>query len=290
MNILLTGASSGLGNALVRHLSDCSGLEIRAMVHRSPVNIPGCEVRPGDLDNPESLARAVDGVDTVVHMAALTHSARELDYFLTNVSGTLNLIDACVLAGVKRIIYISSCAASLEGGGYARSKLEAEKCIKKSGISWLILRPSEVYGQGAGDAINRLIHWVRRYPCVPVIGAGEALLSPVYIDDVVSAMARAILDANLENETILLAGPEALTFDELVDRIAEYFGVKRFKLHLPASLVKFTAIVLSSLGINILVPDQIPRLLCSKDHDISKTSISYSPRKLEEGLTAYWRV
>lgn len=291
MNILLTGASSGIGAALIRRISSCAGLEVKAMAHRSLVNISGCEARRGDLNNPELLARAVDGVDTVVHMAALTRSAREPEYFRINVAGTQNLINACIKAGVKRIIYISSRAASLDGGGYSRSKLEAEECIKKSGLQWLILRPSEVYGQGAGDTINRLIKWVRGYPFVPVIGKGQARLSPVYIDDLVSAIERSILDVELQSETILLAGPEELTFDGLVDRIAEYFGVRRHKLHLPAGLVKFGATVLSGLGVKILVPDQVPRLLCSKEHDVSKASklISYSPRKLEEGMAAYWQ-
>ncbi|MBC8283347.1 MAG: NAD-dependent epimerase/dehydratase family protein [Nitrospinae bacterium] len=291
MNILLTGASSGLGVALIRRLSNSPDLEIKAMVHRSLVNIDGCEARQGDLDKPELLARAVDGIDTVIHMAALTSSAQESEYFRTNVAGTQNLVDACVLAGVKRIIHISSRAASLDGGGYSRSKLEAEECVKKSGLQWLILRPSEVYGQGTGDTITRLIHWVRRSPLVPVIGTGQARLSPVYIDDLVFVIERLIFDGVLTSETILLAGPEDLTFDELVDRIAGYFGVRRFKLHLPAGLVKFAATVLSGMGMKILVPDQIPRLLCSKDQDISKTSalISYSPRKLEEGMAEYWR-
>ena len=291
MKILLTGASSGIGSVLIRRLIDCADLEIKAMIHRSLVNIAGCEARQGDLDNPESLARAVDGVDTVVHLAALTSSARESEYFRTNVVGTKNLVDACVLKGVKRIIYISSRAASLDGGGYSRSKLEAEECVKKSKLQWLILRPSEVYGQGAGDTINRLIQGVKKYPFVPVIGKGQARLSPVYIDDVVSAMERSILDKELKGETILLAGPEDLTFDELVDRIAKYFGVIRFKLHLSSGLVKFVATVLTSLGIKILVPDQVPRLLCIKDQGIGKASalVSYSPRKLEEGMAAYWK-
>ena len=289
MIILVTGASSGLGGALLRRLSNYSGLEMKAMVHRSFVNLSGCESLQGDLDSPESLARAVEGVDTVIHMAALTHSARESEYFKVNVTGTQNLIEACVLAGVKRIIYISSSAVSAEGGGYSRSKMEAEECVKRSGLSWLILRPSEVYGQGTGDTINRLVEWVRKYPCVPVVGAGTALFSPVYVDDVVSAMTLSILDAKLESETVLLAGPEALTFVELVNRIAKYFKVRRFKLHLPVRLIKFVASFLSFLGIEVLVPDQIPRLLCSKDHGIHKTSalISYSPRKLEEGLEKY---
>ena len=289
MNILLTGASSGLGGSLLKRLSNCSDMRIKVMVHRSLIDIAGCEARQGDLDNPELLERAVDGVDTVVHMAALTRSAKESEYFRVNVSGTQNLVDACVLNGVKRIIFISSRATSLDGGGYSCSKLKAEECIKKSGLNWLILRPSEVYGQKKGDTINKLIRWVQKYPLVPIIGRGQAKLSPIYIDDLVSAIERSILEKELNYKTILLAGPEELTFEELVDRIAEYFGVRRFKLHLPVGFVKIAVKVLSSMGINILVPDQIPRLLCSKDHDIQKTSalIPYTPRKIEECMVLY---
>jgi nucleoside-diphosphate-sugar epimerase len=291
MKILLTGASSGIGSVLIKRLVDSVDLEIKAMIHHSLVNISGCEARSGDLNNPELLARAVDGVDTVVHMAALTRSARESEYFRINVTGTKNLVDACVLKGVKRIIYISSLAASMDGGGYSRSKLEAEECVKNSRLKWLIIRPSEVYGQRADDTIILLTQWVRRCSLVPVIGNGKARLSPVYIDDVVSAMERAILDVELEGETILLSGPEELTFDELVDRIAKHLSVRSFKLYLPAGLVKFAATVLTSFGVKILVPDQIPRLLCAKDQSIGKTSalIPYSPRKLEDGITAYYK-
>jgi dihydroflavonol-4-reductase len=113
---------------------------------------------------------------------------QESEYFRINITGTQNLVDASVLKGVKRIIYISSRASFLDGGGYSQSKLKAEECVKSSGLQWLILRPSEAYGQGAGDTVNRLIEWVKKYPFVPVIGEGKAKLSPVYIDDVVSAI------------------------------------------------------------------------------------------------------
>ena len=256
------------------------------MVHRSLVNVSGCEIRPGNLKNKGLLVRALSGVDTVVHMAALTKSTRESDYFEVNVSGTKNLIDACLESGVKKIIYISSSAASLNGGGYSRSKLEAEQSIKKSGMKWLILRPSEVYGQRAGDSINRLIRWIQRYIFVPVIGTGTCKLSPVFIDDVVSAIASSIFNKELENETIVLAGPEELTYDDLVDRVAAYFGVKRFKLHLPAGLIRFGITVMAKLGMDILVPDQISRLLCNKSFNINlaKEKLDYSPRVLEEGI------
>ena len=289
MNILLTGASSRIGSTLIRSLSKCSGVNVTAMVHRSLVNITGCEIRKADLSNPESLVKAVEGIDAVVHMAALTRSVRESEYFRINVEGTQNLIDACKLAGVKKIIFLSSRAACEEGGGYSRSKLKAEQCVRESGLQWLILRPSEVYGQGSGDAINRLIQWIRKYPLVPVLGTGQARFSPVYIDDLVSAIKQSLLDETLENETILLAGPEEMTLDELVDRTSKCFGVSRSKLRLPVGFVRLGSEVLAGLGVKVLVPDQVPRLLCSKDRDISKASslISFSPRKLEEGIAAY---
>ena len=284
--LLVTGASSEMGSALIRQLLNNSDLKIRAMVHRSLVNVSGCEIRPGNLKNKGLLVRALSGVDTVVHMAALTKSTRESDYFEVNVSGTKNLIDACLESGVKKIIYISSAAASLHGGGYSRSKLEAEQSIKKSGMKWLILRPSEVYGHREDDSINRLIRWIQRYIFVPVIGTGTCKLSPVFIDDVVSAIASSIFNKELENETIVLAGPEELTYDDLVDRVAAYFGVKRFKLHLPAGLIRLGITVMPKLGMNILVPDQISRLLCNKSFgiDLAKEKLDYSPRILEEGI------
>ena len=284
--VLVTGASSEMGSVLLRQLLNNSELKIRAMVHRSLVNIPGCEIRPGNLKNKGLLVRALSGVDTVVHMAALTKSTRESDYFEVNVSGTKNLIDASVESGVKKIIYISSAAASLNGGGYSRSKLEAEQLVKKSKMRWLILRPSEVYGQRAGDSINRLICWIQRYTFVPVVGAGTCKLSPVFIDDVVSAIAASIFNKELENETIVLAGPEELTYEALVDRVAVYFGVKRFKLHLPTGLIRFGINLMQKLGMNILVPDQLSRLLCNKSFgiDLAKEKLGYSPRVLEEGI------
>jgi nucleoside-diphosphate-sugar epimerase len=285
-NILVTGASSEMGSSLIRELLNNSGLKIRAMVHRSPVNIHGCEISPGDLKKSDLLVKALFGIDTVVHIAALTKSTRESDYFEVNVRGTQNLIDASLDCGVKKIIYISSAAASLHGGGYSRSKLEAEQRIIKSGMQWVILRPSEVYGQRAGDSINQLIHWVQNYFFVPVIGVGSCKLSPVFIEDVVPAMALAIFNEELENKTIVLAGPEELTYDDLVDRIATYFGVKRFKLYLPEGLIRLGIMIISKLGINFVVPDQIPRLLCNKSFriELAKKNLGYSPRILEEGI------
>ena len=289
LTLLITGASCKMGNNLIRRLSIFPDLNIRAMVNRSLVDAPGCEIRPGSLNNLELMARALSGVDIVVHLAALTKSKNESDYFETNVKGTKNLVDVCLEQGVKKIIYVSSQAASLNGGAYSLSKLEAEQYIKKSKIQWVILRPSEVYGQ-EGDSINQLIWWVQNFVCVPVIGQGKSKLSPVYIDDVIKAMVASIFIEEIENKTLILAGPEELTYDELVDRIAAYFGVSRFKVHLPAGLVKLIIMIFSKLGMSYLVPDQVPRLLCEKLYgiDLAKEKLDYSPRYLEDGMEKFF--
>jgi len=83
-----------------------------------------------------------------------------------------------------------------------------------------------------------------------------------------------------------LAGPEELTYEALVDRVAVYFGVKRFKLYLPTGLIRFGINLMQKLGMNILVPDQLSRLLCNKSFGIglAKEKLGYSPRVLEEGI------
>ena len=105
--LLITGASCNMGSNLIRQLSTFPDLNIRAMANRSLVDVPGCEIRPGSLNNLELMARALSGVDIVVHLAALTKSKNESDYFETNVKGTKNLVDVCLKQGVKKIIYVS---------------------------------------------------------------------------------------------------------------------------------------------------------------------------------------
>ncbi|MBI4599975.1 NAD-dependent epimerase/dehydratase family protein, partial [Candidatus Uhrbacteria bacterium] len=108
MNILLTGASGGLGRSLLRRLVGREGLEVRALVHRASVVMEGCQIARGDLRDRASLLDAVKGADTVVHLAALTHTNREEDYFVVNYEGTKNLVEASVAGGAGRFLYVSS--------------------------------------------------------------------------------------------------------------------------------------------------------------------------------------
>jgi len=223
----------------------------------------------------------------VIHLAALTHSSDRDDYFKVNAEGTKNLIEVCQRNKVSRFIYMSSGAAHPKGGAYSESKLAAERWVREStGLCWTILRPREVYGTGGREGINQLIRWVQRLPVIPVIGNGCYSMSPVYIDDVVSATVGAVFQTDAIQDTFDLAGPEDLAFVALIDRLSAYFSVRVTKLFIPVFFVQGVVSLLKAVKVNTLVPDQIPRLLCDKSYPENPeiSLLNYRPRNLEEGL------
>ncbi len=287
MKILVTGATGGLGKRILPALLERDDVHMRVLMHRSPAGFPACEEITGALEDKESLLKATTGIDTVLHLAAMTHSRNPDDYFRVNLEGTKNLLEACAQNKVRRFIFMSSGAAHADGGVYSASKLQAEQSVKQSGLAWAILKPREVYGSGGKEGINQLIHWIRKFKVAPVFGDGRYSISPVFIDDVVNATAAAVVcDADL-NQTFTLAGPEEMSTLALIDRLAEYFGVTVKKIRLPLPMLKGMAVLLNALKIEIIVADQIPRLLCEKpsDWELAFQRLNFKPRTLEEGLS-----
>ena len=172
MKILITGASCALGKNLTSELLKTEQFSIRLLEHRSPVHKDNCEIFQGGLQDIDSLGTACSEIDTVVHLAALTHSFSRKAYFEINEEGTKNLITACKEKNVRRFIFVSSAAASEEGGDYGVSKLRCEELIKESDLDWVILRPSEVYGLKMEEGIGKLVAWIEKFPIIPVIGDG----------------------------------------------------------------------------------------------------------------------
>jgi|TARA_B100001971_G_C18186550_1_gene535995 NADH dehydrogenase len=134
----------------------------------------------------------------------------------------------------------------------------AEKYVKESNMSWIILQPSEVYGFGSSDAINKLLSWIKKYKFIPVIGNGRYKLSPAFIDDIIPAMIKAIVNKELRNSTFILAGPEEMTFNSLLDRISSFLNVRRYKIFVPAFLVDLSLRIFLLFKKYFLCRDQIP--------------------------------
>ncbi len=286
MRILITGATGAIGRKLIAKLEN-TGYALRILARKKPLFFSEkIEYSIGDLQNIKSLNKAANNIDIVIHLAGLTHSHNSRLYYAINTDGTKNLITACKSNDVKKIIHISSRTAGIEGGAYAHSKLLAEKIIISSGLNWMILRLSEVYGTSNKEMISRLLHIIKKSKFIPVIGAGDYLLSPIYIDDVIDVIVVILNNNSFTNKIYTISGPEIFTYNQLIDRLSRILKVERIKISVPVFFAKIIAFLFYLFKINMFVQDQIPRLLCKKPADImlAKKELNFNPRTIEAGI------
>lgn len=175
----------------------------------------------GDLTDGASYARSLRGCETVVHMAAATGKNPAAEYFRVNRGGTAALLEQCRAAGVKRILHISTIAASfpaIERYYYAQSKLAAEKLIHDSGLAYCIVRPSMIFGKNAPvlEGLARLAG----APWIPLFGGGRNKVQPVYVDDLARALWLVLQTGRFQNEVFEIGGPDILTMRELLTEIS----------------------------------------------------------------------
>ena len=163
--VLLTGATGLIGARLLPRLAK-AGFQCRALVRRDVNDLPAnvTAIR-GDLQNPDSLSRAVEGVDAIVHLAALFRTGDEDAIWRANLDGTRNLIAAAeahapdsrlVMASTGNVYDADQPRPGREDdictptAAYPASKIAAEQIVRDSTLTWAILRLPFVYGDGDG--------------------------------------------------------------------------------------------------------------------------------------------
>jgi UDP-glucose 4-epimerase len=163
-SLFLTGATGLVGSRLLPRLAE-AGFDCRALI-RAEVDLPaGTTGVRGDLGDPESLPGAVQGVDAIVHLAALFRTDDEDAIWRANLDGTRNLIDAAkrhapharfVMTSTGNVYAADASRPSREDdpatatAAYPASKIAAEALVRESGLTWSILRLPFVYGDGDG--------------------------------------------------------------------------------------------------------------------------------------------
>ena len=289
MRILVTGATGTLGRRLLQQLRRGNDCQIKILVRTEDIDkseFADIEQVNGDLSRIDSLIRATKGIDTIIHLAAITHTHKTDLYDEVNRCGTENLIQAAEYSGVRRFIFISSKTASSNGGAYAKSKFLAEEGLIKSKCDWVILRPAEVYGVGSNGSIEKIINLVKKGYYLPIVGNGDYTLAPVFVDDVVNGIVSTIDNCKATRKVFVLEGPKEYTFIELVEVLENRFKRKIHKVYLPVFIAKILALFLYILKSEILYRDQIPRLLCrkTKGHSSSFDDLGIKPRSLEDEI------
>ena len=260
--VLVTGGTGFIGSHLVERLLE-KGVFVRCLVRES--NNLGWLKKDGNIEyvvgnvlDYNSLIPAVSQIDTVFHLAGLTKSTNEEDFYRVNAEGTSNLLKAVVEVNphLRRFVYISSQAVTGPSStpvtefespkpvtSYGASKLAGEKRVLAFGsqIPVTILRPAIVYGPRERDVYTffRMIKWGIK----PVLGWEEHYGSFIYVDDLIDGIILAAENKKAIGQIYFLVSESIVSWSDLNNEIARALGKKAVTIRVPVLIASFIAVV-----------------------------------------------
>jgi uncharacterized protein YbjT (DUF2867 family) len=237
--ILLTGATGTVGSALLRRLT-AAGEPVRCLV-RDPRGLGDQRVRVqialGDLADPPSFRNALRGVGTVVHLAASIRDQPGGSIEELNAVATLRLVRAAERAGARRFLFFSAMGARHHSRTrFFRAKALAQEAVQGSRLETLVFRPSIVYTPG--DPWLKLLERFSYLPALPISGSGRAEYQPIWAEDVADCVVASLRASGPRRRAFELAGPDTLSYDEIVREALAAVGRRRPLLHLPLPVVR----------------------------------------------------
>jgi uncharacterized protein YbjT (DUF2867 family) len=249
VRVAITGGTGFVGSNTARALIG-AGHEV-VLVARGSVRVmprEGLTVVRADVIAGKGLPEAFAGSDAVVHLVAIIREKGRQTFDSVIRRGTENVLTAANTAGVGHLVYISAIGAGPDPRfPYHHSKWMAEQAVRGSGIPFTTLRPSLIFGPGDGffTTLSGLVR--HSIPVIPVAGDGGALFQPIAIEDVVRCIV-ASLERGPAMREIEIAGPEQLTYDEIIDIVHDAIGAgMRIKVHVPVAALMPVAAVMDRL-------------------------------------------
>ena len=255
MTVLVLGGSGFIGSHLIARLS-ADGMRVivptrRATRVRHLSCLPRVEVLEADIHDDAVLRRLVAGRDAVINLVGVLHSSRGTPYGAqfrrAHVELPRRVVAACAAGGVPRYLHMSALGAAADGPSmYQRSKADGEVAARaEPTVAATIFRPSVVFGPG--DSFLTMFARLQKFvPLVPLAGA-ETDFQPVYVGDVATAFAHALVEPKTRHQVYALGGPQIYSLAELVRLAGRYSGHERPVFGLPDALARLQALVFELL-------------------------------------------
>jgi nucleoside-diphosphate-sugar epimerase len=319
MKVLVTGGGGFLGGAVVRRLRG-RGHDVRSFTRSAYPWLAELSVEQtlGDLADPEAVARAVAGVDVVVHTAARAGIwGRPAEFVATNVTGTANVLAACKAAGVRRLVYTSTPSvvhggADLEGADesvpypkhfdapYPETKAAAERAVLAANgpeLATVALRPHLIWGPGDPHLIPRVIARAKAGR-LRKIGTRPVTVDVTYVDNAADAHVLAVekLDVGTPpaGKAYFVSNGEPVELWEFLNRVLAAAGVPPVTRSVAAWKARLAGYVLERAYRWLRLPGEpamtrfvAAQLSTSHWYDITaaRRDLGYAPAvSVEEGL------
>ena len=286
-SILLTGATGHTGQRVAQRLLE-RGAHLRCLLHtpshraRLP-DSPKVEIIEGSAGSPRDLARAAEGLSTVVHLAHIRFAPALVEALSERV-----LPARFIVLSSTRLF--SSFETPLRE---AVRRGEKEVMAAPSHIQWTILRPSMIFG-GPGDRnIERLARFMRRSPVLPIFGSGANLVQPLFVWDLVDAIVACLERPATVGGVYTLAGPEPMAYRDMVRAVAYASGSRRpFIVRLPLKpSLRFVKALRRIWPGSPLNPEMVERFAEDRSFDISlaRRDLGFAPTPFDLALERKFR-
>ena len=260
---IVTGAFSYSGRFVAAELLE-RGRAVRTLTnHPKPDDplAPRIATHPLNFEDSDGLLAVLKGADTLYNTywvraphGSLTHAVA--------IDNTKRLIEVARRAGIRRFVHTSIANPTASTLSYYRGKAELEAAVRSSGLSYAIVRPTLLFGEG--DVLINNIAWLLRHlPVFGIPGEGRYRLQPMHVRDHAALLVQA--GSELSDQVVDSAGPEIFTFVELVHLLRRAMGIHTVVLHMPPALAMLGATLAGRLtGDMLLTRDELDDLM----HDI----------------------
>lgn len=307
MNVLITGGTGFIGCRFgLKLLAEGHAVRILGQANNDMeaankrlLEENGAEVVLASVTDRTKMFEIVQGIDLVYHFAAAQHEANVPDQLFrdVNVTGTQNLLDASIAAGVQRFVHGSTIGvygSAMDGmidentpvrpdNIYGVTKLEGEKLVLsyKDKLPVVVIRISEVYGPG-DFRLLKLFKGIKKGVFFK-IGDGKNLHHLIYVDDLIDGFQVAATSEQAVGQIFVLSGKEPLTTDEMIDTIASELGATLPPVRAPLSLFMGAAVAMETT----MRPLGIQPPLHRRRMDFFKKSFAFSAQKAKSVLGFY---
>ena len=212
--VTVFGGSGFLGRQIVKRLAAADARVRVAVRHPERASFLGRGGTAGqitavyaDVWEEASVGAAMEGSEAVINMVGHYLERSKATFEATRGHGAMHVAQAAATAGVQRLVHISGLGTDPKSDSpYARARGIGEQLVTKAFPAATILRPGVIFGP-EGGFLNRLAVLARVLPVMPLFGAGETKLQPVFVGDVAEAVAEALATPATRGRLYELGGP-----------------------------------------------------------------------------------